>query len=264
VFSADRREYTNLMKHLKASYALLDEEFKIFKIQESFSDESIVYYCFKLIIGIFSAILSFTWVLHIVIYFVVPKQGLTNLDNGKSPAEFLNVGLIWFQEHHLAFISTGIYSILCTYLLICVVKGCLKFGTRFLCCIEVHPLVKNETYIGSIIFNVNLVLIASISVTHFCLNAFKEYASMTDIEIIFGAQIRYLRFFKFFYGYQIFEFTLLGLTLAAFILLLMRPNDINSVKAKLEKVKKEDTLLDDSKTAIDGVMGGIAINSVIG
>lgn len=61
---------------------------------------------------------------------------------------------------------------------------------------------------NSFLFNVNLILLASVSVTQFCAGAFREYASMTDIDLIFGTQIRYLKFFAYFYNYNIFEYAI--------------------------------------------------------
>lgn len=61
---------------------------------------------------------------------------------------------------------------------------------------------------NSFLFNINLILITSVSVTQFCAGAFKEYASMTDIDLIFGTQIKYLKFFVYFYRYHIFEYAI--------------------------------------------------------
>ena len=67
---------------------------------------------------------------------------------------------------------------------------------------------KDGTTMNSFLFNVNLILLASVSVTQFCAGAFREYASMTDIDLIFGTQIRYLKFFAYFYNNNIFEYAI--------------------------------------------------------
>lgn len=59
---------------------------------------------------------------------------------------------------------------------------------------------------NSFLFNINLILLTSVSVTQFCAGAFREYATMTDIDLIFGTQIRYLKFFVYFYNYNVFEY----------------------------------------------------------
>jgi len=61
---------------------------------------------------------------------------------------------------------------------------------------------------NSFLFNVNLILITSISVTHFCAGAFKEYTCLTDIDLIFEIQIKYLKFFSYFYANHIFEYAI--------------------------------------------------------
>jgi LMBR1 domain-containing protein 1 len=67
---------------------------------------------------------------------------------------------------------------------------------------------KDGTTINSFLFNINLILITSVSVTQFCAKAFREYTTMTDIDLIFGTQIRYLKFFFYFYNYNIFEYAI--------------------------------------------------------
>ena len=46
---------------------------------------------------------------------------------------------------------------------------------------------------NSFLFNVMLVLIASVSITQFCSVAFQDYSSMTEIDFIFSTQIKYLK-----------------------------------------------------------------------
>lgn len=61
---------------------------------------------------------------------------------------------------------------------------------------------------NSFLFNVNLILLASVSVTQFCAAAFIDYAGNSDISLIFSVQIRYLVFFVYFYKYHVFEYAL--------------------------------------------------------
>lgn len=89
---------------------------------------------------------------------------------------------------------------------------------------------KDETYMNSFLFNVALILLTSVSVTQFCAAAFADYATFTDIELIFSVQIRYLVFFIYFYKYHVFEYALFGIWFLSCIYLLCRPSDINSVE----------------------------------
>lgn len=72
---------------------------------------------------------------------------------------------------------------------------------------------------NTILFNVGLILFTSFSVTQFCAAAFDDYVSMTDIQLIFSVQIRYLVFFVYFYRYHVFEYALLAITLISIIYL---------------------------------------------
>ncbi len=98
---------------------------------------------------------------------------------------------------------------------------------------------KNETYMNSFLFNVSLILLASVSVTQFCSASFRDYVTMTDIDLIFTTQIRYLRFFAYFFKYHIFEYILFGISILATIYLLFRPSDVNSVDKLYERRDEE-------------------------
>lgn len=197
----------------------------------------------KLVFGIITLVVSLVWVSHIISYFVI-KTGSGSSATGPQGYAFLNELLLWLNKVNLSFLATGIFAFFSVYLLLCVVKGCIKFGTRFLLCIEIHPLEKAETYINSILFNLSLVLITSISVTQFCTSAFKEYASMTDIELIFSYQIKFLKFFKYFNQYYIFEYAFLGFCFLSAVYLILKPSDANSVEVRLKAKIKDDQLIE--------------------
>lgn len=89
---------------------------------------------------------------------------------------------------------------------------------------------KNETYMNSFLFNILIILLSSVSVTQFLSYAFKEYGTMTDLDIIFSGQIKYLMFFNWFYRYHVFEYILLGFIVLSFLYLICRRRDINSLE----------------------------------
>jgi hypothetical protein len=60
---------------------------------------------------------------------------------------------------------------------------------------------------------------------------------MTDIDIIFSTQIRYLVFFNYFYNNNVFIYSLFGISTLSLIYLLIRPSDKNSIKKMLAKNK---------------------------
>ena len=93
---------------------------------------------------------------------------------------------------------------------------------------------------NSLLFNALIILITSVSVSQFCANSFKEYGTMTDMELIFSYQIRYLMFFKYFYRYHIFEYMLFACTIFATVYLLCRRRDINTAEYIFNQKNDED------------------------
>lgn len=140
---------------------------------------------FKLILSVFGGLLSLLWVIHIILY-VLFDPPLNN---------FLNEYFTWFDSWFpfLGTISVGIFSM---YLLVASIKGAFKFGTRFFL-IKIHPMERKKTLINSFLFNVALVLIIVLPVAQFTLDAFSQYARLTDADVIFGAQVRHMEFFRY-------------------------------------------------------------------
>lgn len=62
---------------------------------------------------------------------------------------------------------------------------------------------------NSFMFNVILLLIASVGVIQLCISSFPTYTRNTEIYLIFGVQIQYMRFYNFFYKNGIFPIALL-------------------------------------------------------
>ena len=76
----------------------------------------------KLFFGIIAAVFSLAWIVHIVLYLVIPNRHLLCL-NGM----FLAMNNAW------SFLGTIAYGLFAFYLLFCVIAGLLKFGLRFFC-----------------------------------------------------------------------------------------------------------------------------------
>ncbi len=51
----------------------------------------------------------------------------------------------------------------------------------------------------------------------FCTDAFADYAFLTDAQNIFSTQFRYLTFFRYFWQYNVFIFTILILVVLSLI-----------------------------------------------
>ena len=61
------------------------------------------------------------------------------------------------------------------YLLITTVKGNFKLELIIMILGQIHPMKKDNTYMNSILFNVLLVMLTSVSVIQFSIRTFGEY-----------------------------------------------------------------------------------------
>ena len=233
IFSKDRRHYNDLLKQLKVGVSVIDDQFQVINLQEMANQTSALGYLMQLIAGIFCMILTLLWIVQIVFYIII------KIDD-RPLFTFLNVPLVALADANLSFLSIVIYIVMTFYLLIATVKGNFKFGLRIMILGAIHPMKKDKTYMNSILFNVMLVMLTSVSVIQFSIRAFGEYTSLTDADIIFNTQIKYLTFYRFFFNYNIFEYGMLIIALISFVYLICRPNDTNTVKKILFKKFEND------------------------
>lgn len=182
----------------------------------------------KLVFGVISIIMTLAWVVHIIIYmlFNPPLYG------------FLNNYFTWFDQWFPLFgtISVAIFGL---YLLLAVAKGNTKFGTRFFL-IKVHPMEPHKTLLNAFVFNIALVLLCVLPVTQFCSDAFSQYARLTDAEMIFNTQFKYLIFFRYFWQYNVFLFTILAFTLLATIYFSLCPSDRAHLNRVMDQIRREN------------------------
>lgn len=94
-------------------------------------------------------------------------------------------------------------------------------------------------------FSLCVYLSASVQpVTQFCTDAFSQYARLTDASVIFSSQFKYLKFFTYFYRYNVFLFMILIFTLLSLIYFSLCPSDrahLNNVMNQI-KVKNKQQL----------------------
>ena len=233
IFGKDRRNYNNLLKQLKVGVSVLDDQFQVVNFQEMANQTSALGYLMQLIAGIFCMILTVLWILQIIFYILIKIDG-------KPLYAFLNVPLVALADANVSFLSIIIFVVMTFYLLIITVKGNFKFGLRIMILGAIHPMKKDKTYMNSILFNVLLVMLTSVSVIQFSIRAFGEYTSLTDADIIFNTQIKYLTFYSFFFNNNIFEYGMLIIAVISFIYLICRPNDTNTVKKILHEKFEND------------------------
>ncbi|KAL7567147.1 hypothetical protein ACA910_009473 [Epithemia clementina (nom. ined.)] len=167
----------------------------------------------SLICGLCAAIMSIFWFLHIFV-FIVPDPPL---------APFLNNYFKWFDQWFPLFgvLSVALFVV---YLLFCAVKGCFKFGIRFMF-FQIHPMKIGKTYMSSFMFNIALVLLCALPVVQFSQEAFSDYAAFSEIRQIYGVQVQNLKFFSRFWTKNVFIFMFLAFFLLTGVYLACRPRD---------------------------------------
>jgi LMBR1 domain-containing protein 1 len=235
----------------KRDVVLLEEEHEKIKIAKFQRGENPVVAYVKLIVGILAAILSLAWVFHILLYICArlwtpAKKPITPMLN------LLFSGL----EGWLFPLGVAFFAVFVLYLLLCVVKGCLKFGMRFFFFVSIHPMKYQATPLNSILFNVEMVLLSSAPVVQFSLAAFADYARLTDAVVIFDGQIKYLTFYRWFFEHNVFIYALLLCFLLALIYLLIKPNDDGEVRFDVRTDKKLQSLAGVKKEDMQKKIGG--------
>lgn len=194
-----------------------------------FQNNNVLVPWIKLFFGIIFSLMTLLWLTHIVIYMVL----------GEMP--FLNDYLIWFDGWFPLFgtLTVGAFAL---YLLLAVVKGNMKFGSRFFI-IKVHPMVPHKTFVNSMIFNLMLVLLCVLPVVQFASEAFRDYARLTSVDVIFGSTIKHMEFFRYFFENKAFLYAFLGLTFLALVYFVAAPSErkrlAKETQAHRQMIEKE-------------------------
>jgi LMBR1 domain-containing protein 1 len=217
----------------KIEVTFLEEDFEKLQISHHEKGESILVSVVKLVIGIIFAIISVLWILHTIVYVLVGSI------EPEAATPFLNGLFSAFESPGLYPVGVAFFGVFNLYLLLCVVKGCLKFGMRIFVFFSIHPMKMKATPLNSILFNVLMVLMSSATVVQFAQQAFSDYARLTDADVIFAAQIKYLEFYRYFFENNIFIYCLLvWFTLTLIYLLVVGPRDRKKARKREKKGKK--------------------------
>jgi len=203
-----RKDKVNYNK-FKAEVYQLEEDFERVKMARN-GGGNIIFWWFKLALGIIGAFVSLTWVLQVILYvFIFPPV-----------TPFLN-NLFIALDSVFPLLGTLCYGIASFYLLWCVIKGNMRFGLRFLF-FTIHPMKVGATMMNSFLFNTLLILLCALPVVQFCTTAFNEYARLTTIDLIFGVQVKNLRFLKYFWVFYIYAFLSIALLTGLYFLIRKR------------------------------------------
>jgi len=135
--------------------------------------------------------------------------------NGVPVSYFLNTAFSWASKQiSFALLGVILVGIFTLYLLFCALEGTARLGLRFLI-VEIHPLKVGATYMTSLLFNVSLLLLCVPALLQFCSAAFADYIVLTDASLVFSVYVRNMRFFRYFFDYNVFVFVLLGVMVLA-------------------------------------------------
>ncbi|CAM9758325.1 unnamed protein product [Scytosiphon promiscuus] len=172
-----------------------------------------------LVFGILTTIVAVVWIVHMILFMIIQP----------AVTPFLNNYFLSFDEWFPLFgvLSVMIFSL---YLLAACVKGCFKFGLR-LVWFTLHPMKPNGTYMNSFLFNCGIILMCTSPVIQFTVQALSGYLRNTEVTNFFNVQVRYVRFFTYFFANNVFIYALLLIALLSAIYLSRKPTD-SPVSAK--------------------------------
>jgi len=218
---SQKRRNRKKFQEFEVQYNIVKVEWKKLEVTQEIKGENggtyILWGYAKLVTGIVSMILSLTWIIHICV-FIVPSSPVT---------PFLNTFFITLEDAFgggFPLFGVLAFAIWSYYLLWCCIKGSFKLGLRFFIW-KLYPMELGGTLMNSFLVNTWLLLLCSVPIVQFCSQSFPVYARLTDVDMLFGTQIKYLKFFSYFWAYNIFIYVILGLSFISLIFLLVRPDD---------------------------------------
>lgn len=166
-------------------------------------------YVVSLIGGIFAIMGSIVW--------LVQLFGTMILKSGKPVFLFIDGWLSSLSNGSVGFLATIIYAVMVLYQQICLIKGNTVFGIRVPFVLKVHPLVVNKTYMNSLLFNANLMLLASLSTSLLALWAFPTYLASSSLGILNSTVIDSLPLFSSVYSKRIPMILMVSVLLLALV-----------------------------------------------
>jgi len=220
-----KRRLNKQLLQFEQHYYFLKKDYKVLTIAHKLRGGNPLWYFFKLFLGLIGICLSISWLLHLIL-FVLPRN--------RPFSPFLNTFFIDLENAFgggfplFGVLAFAIYSF---YLLWCCVKGNFKVGMRLLI-IKVFPMEYENTLMNAFLFNTWLILLCSVPTVQFCTNAFPIYTRFTSIDMLFGTQAQYLKFFKYFWVNNVFVIAMIVVAIITLIWLIMRPKD---TAAEIEK-----------------------------
>jgi LMBR1 domain-containing protein 1 len=227
--SATRR-HAQQLRNFEQSYYLLKKDYDVMKISWDLKGGNPLFYYAEGFLGIVGAGISVSWWLQVII-FILPARPINPFLNNL----FLDLEVAGFNVF-----SIVAYACYAEWLMWCSLKGNFKLGVRF-GIVKIFPMEVGNTFMNAFIFNTWILLLVVAPAIQFCVEAFPIYSAGSDIDIVFGDQVKYLQFFKYFYVYDIFEFAIVILAGLAAIYLFVFPNDrAKEIDRKIKAVAASD------------------------
>lgn len=141
----DKRLLNREIKRYESQCMIAEKEFLVLAKVANYSKTEPLIYWFKGLLAIITFALTILWLLHMFFFQLVYVFG-------KPFNPFFNDMLEWFIDIKLEFVSTILFCFLSYYMMMASFRGNIKFGLRF-ACFTFYPMVKNETFMNSFLFN---------------------------------------------------------------------------------------------------------------
>lgn len=122
-----------------------------------------------------------------------------------------------------------------------VIKGNIKFGIRIPFIVRFYPMKRNETWMNSFLFNIIMMLLASTAITQLATCCFPVYTRNTAIYNMFGLQVNYMRFYKYFYRYKVFGIAFVSWSLLTLIYMLFTCNRLPKYAEEVAAIRRGHT-----------------------
>lgn len=224
----DRKQARTVFNRFEQAVYMLKKDFRYLEISQKLKGGNPIWYWAKLFMGCIGIVLSLSWVIHISV-FILPNP----------PADPMLNTLFIELDNAFPLLGTFAFALWSLWLLWCTLKGCFKLGVRIPFILKIYPMELHNTMMNAFLANTWILLLCSVPCVQFCAEAFSVYARSTQIDLIFGSQIKYLQFFKYFFENDVFIIYLLSITGLTLILLWFKPRDKSKdIEKRLQDVAK--------------------------
>ena len=155
----------------------------------------------RLLLAVLCVAWSLMWVLHIIVNNTVDAHPLlNNMFSGLDDA--------------FSLLGTLAYASFSFYLLWATVNGCFKVGVNFLI-FTIHPMKLHGTLMSSFLFNIILILLATVASVSFCSMSFRQYAANTVVDTLYSSYVNKMQYLS--YPLQYLQYGLLGFAALGFL-----------------------------------------------